>query len=182
MPLIDRSYFIGEINIPNTSTTAIGELLDWFIEKYEPELLTDVLGYELYKAFSTGLEEDAIEQKWTDLLEGKEYTDISNKIRKWNGLIDEDKKLSLIANYVYYRFIQNNTTQTASMGEVKSVNENAIIASPSVKLVKSWNEMSKNILELKDFLDANKEEYPEWENHSVWCVLNKFRMTNVFGI
>ncbi len=89
MSLIDRTYFIGELNIPNTDTPAIGELLDWFIEKYEEKFLTDVLGYSLYKALKAGLQVLPVDQKWTDLIEGVEYTDIHNKTCYWKGLVTQ---------------------------------------------------------------------------------------------
>lgn len=87
--LIDRSYFIGEINIPNTTTTAVGGLLDWFIEKYEEKFLKEVLGYDLYKAFKAGLQEIPVQQKWTDLIEGVEYTDLNSNTRFWKGLVSQ---------------------------------------------------------------------------------------------
>lgn len=87
MPLIDRSYFVGDINIPNTDRIEIQERLDLFIETYESELLPDLLGYPLYKAFMQGLQGAPVDQKWTDLLEGVEYTNQSNRLTKWRGLV-----------------------------------------------------------------------------------------------
>lgn len=87
--LIDRTYFIGDLNIPNTSNAAVGSLLDWFIEKYEEKFLNDVLGYDLHKAFKAGMEEDPVPQKWTDLIEGVEYTDLQDKTRFWKGLVTQ---------------------------------------------------------------------------------------------
>lgn len=89
MPLIDRSYFIGELDIPNTHTAEIQERLDWFIEKHEPQLLRDLLGYPLSKAFMTGLMGAPVEQKWIDLLEGVEYTDLYGNVHKWMGLVSQ---------------------------------------------------------------------------------------------
>jgi hypothetical protein len=87
MPLIDRSYFVGELNIPNTDRPEIQERLDLFIETYETELLRDLLGYPLYKAFMNGLQGAPVDQKWTNLLEGVEYTDQSDRLTKWRGLV-----------------------------------------------------------------------------------------------
>jgi hypothetical protein len=89
--LIDRTYFIGELNIPNANGTAnnnaVPALTDWFIEKYEEKFLKELLGHELYKALKAGMLEDPVPQKWTDLIEGVEYTDTASKIRFWPGLI-----------------------------------------------------------------------------------------------
>lgn len=274
--LIDRTYFIGELNIPNTHTTEIGGLLDLFIEKYETKFLNELLGYELYKAFKAGLLEDPINQKWTDLIEGVEYTDLQEKTRFWPGLLIQpptvlnaldalntitivvgrgqqydpvtgessvtipaalvgkdfiveqrgvgqlvagedysitgntltlttglfavnDKyfyksatlaintttgtsKQSPIANYVYYWYTRNNHSQTAAMGEVKSQNENAVFHSPALKMTRAWNQMSEWVCDLRDYLDAKKADYPEWEKQDVWYMLRSFRPVNEFNI
>ncbi len=87
MSLIDQSYFVGELNIPNTGTEAIQERLVLFIENCEPEFLRQILGYPLYKAFIQGLTGMPIAQKWIDLLQGVEYTNLSNRLTRWRGLI-----------------------------------------------------------------------------------------------
>ncbi len=88
MPLIDRSYFIGELNIPGSDRTPVGEELDWFIAKYEPEFLRRLLGLNLYNAFISGLQESVIAGKWTNLLSGAAYT--ANGVNKlWRGLISQ---------------------------------------------------------------------------------------------
>lgn len=273
--LIDRTYFIGDLNIPNTDNTSIGELLDWFIEKHEVEFLESVLGYELYKALKAGLLVIPVDQKWTDLIEGVEYTDLAGKLRFWQGLIfqppsvlgaldalntitvivggtgtydpvtgassttipaalvgkdfileqrgvgqlrtDEysivgstltlttgvfavndtyfykaatlslntstgTSKRSPIANYIYYWYGRNAYTQTTSMGEKKSSTENAVNAMADIKIVRAWNEMSKWICEMVDYLNALPLLYPEWAKHDVWHMLNKFRPINQFNI
>lgn len=275
MALIDRTYFVGELNIPNTSQAAIGSAVDLFIEEYEDQFLNDVLGYTLYKALKAGLQIVPIAQKWTDLIEGVEYTDLANKTRKWKGLVTQPptvlnaldalnpidivvgrgqlydpvanmtsttipavlvgkafifekrafgkliegeysvvgntltltsgqfsvndvytykaatlaintttgtNKKSLIANYVYYWYIRNSHTQTATTGEVKPQNENAVIANPALKLVRAWNEMSEWICELVDYLDAKKDDYTEWTDHNVWNMRKKFRRINEYNI
>lgn len=275
MALIDRTYFVGELNIPNTSQAAIGSAVDLFIEQYEEKLLNEVLGYTLYKALKAGLQIVPVAQKWTDLIEGVEYTDLATKTRFWKGLVTQpptvlnaldalnpidvvvgrgqlydpvsattsttipaalvgktfifekrgvgkliageysvvgniltligdqfavddvytyksatlaintstgtDKK-SLIANYVYYWYIRNNHTQTATTGETKAANENSTMASPALKMVRAWNEMSKWICELVDYLDAKKDDYTEWADHDVYCMRRKFRPINEFNI
>lgn len=275
MSLIDRTYFVGELNIPNTNQAAIGSAVDLFIEQYEDQFLNDVLGYTLYKALKAGLQVVPVAQKWTDLIEGVEYTDMANKTRKWQGLVTQPptvlnaldalnpidivvgrgqlydptpstisvtipaalvgktflfekrgvgkliageysvvgstltligdqfaiddvytyksatlaintttgtNKKSLIANYVYYWYMRNNWTNTATTGEVKPQNENAVIVSPALKMVRAWNEMSSWVCDLVDYLDAKKDDYTEWANQDVWCMRRKFRPINEFNI
>jgi hypothetical protein len=87
--LIDRTYFVGELNIPNTSQASISSLTDLFIEKYEDEWLREVLGYTLYKALKAGLQVLPVAQKWTDLIEGVEYMNLSSKAKFWKGLVSQ---------------------------------------------------------------------------------------------
>lgn len=273
--LIDRTYFVGELSIPNTSTAAIGSLVDLFIEKYEEKFLQSVLGYSLYKAFKAGLLVVPVAQQWTDLIEGVEYTDLNNQVRFWKGLVSQPpsvlnaldalntiavqvgagdtydpiagvnsvtipaalvgkdfiieqrgvgqlvageysivgnvltlttgvfaindiylyksatlaintstgtNKSSPIANYVYYWYMRNNHTQTASTGETKGKHENADYANVSTKLVRAWNEMSECICELVDYLDARKDVYTEWADQDTWRVKGWFRRINEFNI
>lgn len=273
--LIDRTYFVGELNIPNTSNAATGGLTDLFIEKYEEQFLNRVLGYTLYKALKSGLQEVPVAQKWTDLIEGVEYTDNNNRVRFWKGLVSQPPsvlnaldavngiavrvgaggvydpivgststtipaalvgkdfiieqrgvgqlltseysivgntltlvsgvfaindiyiyksatlaintstgayKQSPIANYVYYWFIRNQHTQTASMGEVKSKTENAEISNPSLKMVRAWNEMSAWICDMVDYLNTKKDDYIQWADQDVWCMRRRFRPINEFNI
>lgn len=86
--LIDRSYFIGELNIPNTNQPAIGGLLDAFIQKYEPLFLEKVLGYALYQALIAGYSVPSPDQKWIDLVQGVEYTSCG-RLTKWKGLVTQ---------------------------------------------------------------------------------------------
>lgn len=184
MTLIDISYFIGERNIPNAtvSGSAVGEQLTLFINKYEEELLTKVLGYSLYKSFKTGIEAGTPDTKWIALRDGKEYA-YHGKTVKWKGLrITSPVKQSLIADYVYYWFMYNNATQTAAMGEVKTAAENAASVSPGLKMEIAWNEMSKRIDELVCYLDTSIEDYPEWKDQDKHCVLSEFRPINTFNI
>jgi hypothetical protein len=273
--LIDRTYFIGELNVPNTDQVSVGELLDWFIEKYETEFLSKVLGYELYKALKAGLIVPVVDQKWTDLIEGVEYTNLSGRLTFWKGLVTQPpsiinaldalntieirpggtgtydpvagqntltippalvgkdfiieqrgvgqlrtdeysivgniltlttgvfagtdtyflksatlaintstgvNKKSPIANYIYYWYVRNNHSQTATMGETKTKNENADNYTPAIKMVRSWNEMSKWICELIDYLNALPTTYEEWSMQNVFCVRNEFSRINEFNI
>jgi hypothetical protein len=273
MSLIDRTYFVGELNIPNTHQAAIGSQVDLFIEQYEDQFLNDALGYTLYKALKAGLQIVPVAQKWTDLIEGVEYVDLADKTRKWKGLVTQPptvlnaldalnpidivvgrgdqydptpatnsttipaalvgktfifekrafgkliageysvvgniltlasgqfaiddvytykaatlaintstgtNKKSLIANYVYYWYQRNNHTQTATTGENKAANENSTATSPALKLVVAWNEMSSWVCDLVDYLNAKKDDYAEWADQDVWCMLKKFKPINTF--
>ena len=128
MSLIDYTYFIGEINVPNVSQqTDVLSKLNHFIGKYEKDILIKLLGYTLYKAFTSGLEDVSPAQKWLDIRDGKEYQitkDGKEYTVKWNGLINSDKQ-SLIANYVYYHIILDELTFNTGLGIASPNQENA---------------------------------------------------------
>lgn len=91
--LIDHTYFTGEIIIPNTDKTLVSGPLNAMIESKQSEFLERAMGYALSKAFTEGLTGDDVDQKWTDLLAGKEYTGYDGRLRKWKGIVPESTNL-----------------------------------------------------------------------------------------
>lgn len=277
MPLIDRSYFIGDLNIPGTDKTSVQERLDWFIENHEPMFLKDVFGYQFYTAFMQGLMGAPVDQIWTDLLTGAEYIDFAGRKQKWVGIISQpldlinaidasntitivvgrgnaydpvagassvslpasligkdfiieqraygqlrtdeygitggntlqlsggkifsngdtyfykaatlslntttgSAKKSIIANYVYYKWQQDQYTQTVGLGEVATKAENAVVVTPQYKMIRAYNEMVDRIREMMYYLRVRKDDYPEWWTVQEGCVLRTYRPNNQFGI
>jgi hypothetical protein len=204
MSIINRNFFVGEINIPNANSVSISETLDLFIEKYENDFLINVLGQELYSDFITGVSQPVIDQIWKDLIFGKTYTH-QNQNYTWKGLVAtrkpsltvsiEDETIeplsetdtpvryeSLIAYYIYYWYVRNNVTQTAAMGEVSSSTENAMNSSPAYKLTRAWNWMSEWVEKLVHYLDANTDSYPNWTKQNTSRLLSVTRKINAMGI
>lgn len=205
MALINRSFFKGgEINIPNIDRDEIGEVVDLFIEKYELDFLTGVLGMDLYKDFIAGIAVTTPDQIWLDLLWGKDY-EYSGRTYQWKGLVakprytipslDKDGDLEIltpddqvfrmtspIAMYIYYNYVRNNATQTTVMGEVSAKTENAVNASPAHKMTKAWNEMSEWVYQLMTFLTANYSTYPSWNKTNSFVVLSKVQPINILNI
>lgn len=99
MAIIDASYFVADLTIAQKSATGVASSLDSLIVDKESELLTDLLGYELYRDLLSGLEQPTVEQKWADLLYGKEYTDRSSILRKYMGLTSAPS--SILANFYW---------------------------------------------------------------------------------
>lgn len=96
MPLINESYFVGQLNIPDTDQAATLERLNWFIERYEREFLVDVMGYRLYKAFVTGITQANVDTRWKNLLKGCEFTNRRSLPDFWIGIVPEvDNLLTL---------------------------------------------------------------------------------------
>jgi hypothetical protein len=160
MSLIDETYFIGELNLPNLNEESEIERLQLFIDKYEPKFLTELLGYGLYKDFKAGLLVNPVADKWKALRDGGEYT-YSGSTFRWNGLKQADG--SMIANYVYYWWMRNELTQTTGMGEVATKSENSVRVSASNKMTSAWNEMVNQVWALTSFMNASIVDYPDWQ-------------------
>jgi hypothetical protein len=106
MSLIDISYFVGELNIPNTDQQPVRERLDRAILKYEQEFLRKLLGYPLYKTFVTGLQvvpPATPDQRILDILYGKEYTNLQGYLTQWRGLIMTDNPVFTMAGQLSYK-------------------------------------------------------------------------------
>lgn len=179
--LLDKTYFVGEINIPNTSNQSVLERLNFFIAKYEEQLLRALLGDGLYKAYTDGLA--ANDPKYIAIRDGKDYTDSNAKAYNWMGLRKESTKQSLIANYVYYWWLRDKVSITTGVGEADVKTDSADKISPAAKMTKAWNEMVEWNRSLMFFLDINKDDYPQWDracvihnNYSVLSPINSFNI------
>lgn len=159
MPLIDNSYFVRGILITqigdvNSATTSV---LNDFIATYEPEFLRKALGYSFYKIMT----ENPTEQRFIDLIEGKEYT-LNGVTDKWEGF-KNDQKLSPIANYLYVKYWQVNVQATGGLGiQVNNV-EHAHTVSPAQKMTQAWSDMLYMLRKMYQFLYANQDLYPEFQ-------------------
>lgn len=175
MAVIDTSYFFGELSISQPTAT-----LQMMIDSREPELLTKLLGYELNKNYTAGIAAGSPAQKWLDLRDGKEYTTASGTLTKWSGLrftVGTAKK-SLIANYIYWHYLNDNITFTTASGQKKS--DLPINAGPDAKMIRAWNEMVDWNFQLNAFLLANIVDYPEYNDVIICDEL--FNLQNRFGL
>lgn len=132
--LIDDTYFIREINIPQN---ALDSDMSVFIAQYEKEVLILLLGYDLYVDFIA----NPSDTRWSRLISGHEY-DVSYQglttTIKWNGLTNTDL-ISLLAYYIYYWYLNFHATDTTSVGESVIEKENALGVTPVQKMTSAWN-------------------------------------------
>lgn len=164
--LIDHTFFIGNINLPNTNQPYVQDRVNGLITHHEPALLVDLLGYQLYKNFIAELAVLPTPATWaTDLLNGKEYT-YEGKLIKWMGLKTSDKQ-SIIANYVYYHYQREEATQSTAVGQSVTKAENAVRISPVDKQCSAWNEMVKWVFDLVRYLETNEVDYPLFKDHCI---------------
>jgi len=158
--LINKTFFVGEIILPNLHLQAEETRLDYFISKYEPECLIKIMGYPLYRLF---LSESS--SRMNDLLNGAEYQDGEGNFRKWNGL--KYGTLSLIASYIYFYFIENNKAHTVGTGSMITKKESGSSISPADKMTLAWNFFSEETNKMCFFLWLKKNHdgtrvYPEF--------------------
>ena len=66
MNLIDTTYFHTSINIPNIDSISVSENVIMFIDEYEPELMLDLLGLNLYQTYLS----NQLTQRFVELTNG----------------------------------------------------------------------------------------------------------------
>ena len=176
----------GNSNFPNSELLGNGNKLDSFFQEYEPDVLIKCFGYSLYKEFMNQFSEDytlkgSADQKWDDLLNGKEYQ-VNGINYYWRGLIYEEGglKRSLIAFYVFSKYVKRDYLGSGIQSEkVKEVNFN-----PSQIYIEAYNEFvnlavkGKNgLVSLYQFLTDMNEitpgTYENW-NPETFNKINQF--------
>lgn len=174
-------FFVGDIEIPNSQPTKpSGERLGHFISKYEPKMLKELLGYELYNLLDANSAQGS--GIYHDLINGKDFTDSLGRSNRWVGL--QTIGSSMLANFIYFNYMGSRETVSTGIGEKMPQSENMTSASSEVKMIIAWNEMVDLVNLLHDFLVQSKEDYPTYigleslyyENY------NYFIKKNIFGL
>lgn len=166
--LIDTTFFVAELEIPNPDSAGVAERINWFINQYEPEFLQKAFNYPFYKVFADAVyvsDPNTIPQKYKDILNGVEYTASNGLLSKWRGLVIKATpiKKSPIANYVYNEYMRSIASQSTGIGEVNTQpTPGSIITSPGQKMARAWNEMSTWVAELYDYMTVSGDTYPEF--------------------
>ena len=199
MSLIDNTYFVGDIALPNLDE--VSNSFQATMNKYEEEVLKSLLGYTLYTEFIAALAGSPA-QKWIDLRDGAEFTfEFCGQTitKKWNGLINSDL-ISLISYYTYYKYRYENLSTTTSINDVQGIAENATKVNDTRKMVYAWNrglslygetpvfdpewgfnkysttyEYYTDEPSAFNFLNANRSDYSDW----IFTPLNRH---NEFGL
>lgn len=144
--LIDETFFKGNIFIANVDEPnpddLFNETLKRVIDITEEEVLSFAFGVEMWMDFKEKyqLDSDNLPQNYKDILNGKVYTkEFNGKQKKlsWRGLIDKDKKVSLLAYYAFVIYQIETVTQTTAFGQVKIDNKvgNPVSISPKVSRI-----------------------------------------------
>ena len=169
VPFLTKSYFIGDIFIPNLSqliaskpnNANVAELTD-FIAIYEPKYLKLLLGEDLYDLFYTGIGATSPEAKWT-ALKTKLYPDYFT---------------TPAAYYVYFFLRRFQLSVTVLNGEVQPSFENTTPVSQNFKMIHAWNRMVDLSVKIQEWLQESDQitTYPDF------AIEEEFGYINQWGI
>lgn len=149
MYLIDETYFIKDLAVPNSKPSLDipdNEVaFEVYIDKYARLLLQNALGNVLFDDLNSDIENGSLksdaDQKWKDLVNGKSY-EYNGKTFKWKGLLFTEGafKGSVLAQYTYYHWHLDQISQMSGIGEVKGNAVNTTNVNSTRRSVKVWNE------------------------------------------
>jgi len=144
MYLIDKTYFLKSISVPNTEepTSDASTDLDMSIDRYVRQFLQMSLGNVLFTDLDSYIIDGVLTgapQKWLDLVNGVSYTKVGVDY-VWQGLKYDLGlyKVSILAYYTYVNHYQNTVNST--LGQVGIDPKNGMIVNPTEHLVSVWNE------------------------------------------
>ena len=138
MYLIDETYFIKELYVPNLnemdSDTLTG--LNIFIDKYARQFLRDALGNSLFLELDSFITDGVLgsnaPQKWKELVNG---------VDDWKGLIftEGTYKGSILAKFVYYYWLKDAVSNITGTGEKVITATDALAVNSTQRLTNVWN-------------------------------------------
>jgi hypothetical protein len=162
--LIDHTYFFRERTIAQISEQSVSENVDAFIARYEPEIMTWLLGAALYSDFKAGLAAaPPTADKWVKLRDGvASYVDAHGHSQAYFGIVDTVQKISLIADYVYFKLMSDTVTFSTGTGEKTADAENASPAPVRDKQIRAWNDMVDRCRGVRNYLIANPTVYDNY--------------------
>lgn len=145
--IIDETYFIRELHIPNINTVDVkptANPFNFWIETESRLILQDALGFELFKDFDTNIDVNGLfvpgVPKWDNLVNGVEYTFRGVKY-KFEGLTftQGTVKRSLLAYYVFSRWFKFQMEQLTGFGAFTGSSANSKITSGAAREADAWN-------------------------------------------
>lgn len=143
--LVDSTFFIGKLFLPNISepdvNNRLGEDLQTVIDTVEEKLLSAIFGREMwldFKAKFDNKESVPLSEEYQRILDGYTY-EIEGKKYFWKGLVNNDLKQSLIADLVYYEYKANTSSITTELGEASINLKAGEHVSNSYKMVQAFN-------------------------------------------
>lgn len=177
MTLIDTSYFIRELYIPNLLGSSEGDHMsnslhatnqtsvEEFIDKYEYEFLIKLLG----KEFADYILAKRSEEEFATLL---------------SLIVNNERKISPIANYVFVMWsINNKTHETLSAGTIVGTTNYSKSVLEPIKERAAWNDMVGYVEIIREYLHKNRPLYLEYLGDELGQdIASLCRTWNSFGL
>ncbi len=137
MYLINEANFTRELSIPNLTSSQSGNAveLNYYADE-KPRLLLqmslgNVLFSQLDSQVTSGILNVDADQKWKDLVNGKEY---DGKVWKGLNYLEGSFKVSLLAYYTYWNWVNDSYLSNFQIQAKNADNIN-----PTSTLVDIWN-------------------------------------------
>lgn len=149
--IVTREHFIKELSIPsanfdNRDIKGGNDTFDMYMDKEARELLGNALNFTLFSDLDSYVDVNGVlsptaPQKWLNLVNGKTYTKDGVDYR-WKGLIYEEGafKGSVLAYYVYCKWLEYQVSQLTIMGEKRGEASNTSSFNSTYRLTNIWNE------------------------------------------
>lgn len=151
--LIDHTYFKGLRVIANAQTNPdVQSLIEELVTTEQYNFLQSLFGPVLYNEYVDwymGGEDPS--NAFYELTYGLTFV-YRNYTYNWVGLVN-DMKIGPLLDYVYYRYQEQDATQTVSGGEVKTNSQNASNTSSVYKMTVAWNSMATYLHSFIAYMD-----------------------------
>ena len=115
IPVINKDSFKGWLRVSGNQSRE-DKLLE-YITLFEEEYMRRILGDGAFLE----IEGDLVPlQKWTDIMDGVDYTNTDGDNKRNTGITDQ------LIKFIYFEFIRDNFA-SSQVGKVKAMNENSVI-------------------------------------------------------
>ncbi len=156
MAIIQESDFTGEYKIAKDCYNN----LDSYIEKYENQLLVQLLGAELYDLFIADLTPIT-----PQVPQDVRFLAIFNSFNLDDGncLLTSEGIKTMLIQYVYFFILRDNLNVKTATGTVRMQNENSSAPSyNNFNLVEAYNSSITNYKAIQWYICDNSDTYPEY--------------------
>jgi len=168
MSLINSTYFAKpDIKLPIDNIN-----VQDYIDKFESDFLTTLLGYELQKEFVSEIEGGTLAPKWVDLKNGAEYT-YNNKLNYFSGVAEIE------SYYIKAMILIDVQGFISDAGAKFGMNENANNMNPRYLFALALNKVADLQLHLIDFINSKNLEIPGTYNNFYYTI---FKPVNIFNV
>ncbi len=149
MYLVDETYFIKELRIPNANDGGVDvptgdDSFESWVDEYARLLLQNALGAVLFTDFDSNVTNGVYipnVTKWDNLVNGVVYT--KNGVSyTWKGLLFTEGtfKGSVLTPYIYCKWLEFQLSQQTGVGEARGNAINSTSVNSTHRYVTIWNQ------------------------------------------